>query len=171
MGDFFHGWRRKIGVVTLLAACVLAAGWIRSFSREDEIAITLLHRRQSFDSLSGMIHSWSWRGEAQSWPYEWHSREVIVERPPKLPVDSLITGMRCPLIVEERLMLAKIVASAFDDSQSDHVDSISHSLRKRTIPYWMIVLPLTMFSAYLLLIKPRKSVAKKPNEPPSGEEA
>lgn len=32
MGDFFRGWRRKLGVVTLAMACVLASAWLRSFS-------------------------------------------------------------------------------------------------------------------------------------------
>jgi len=30
MREFFHGWRRKIGVVTLVMACVLMVGWVRS---------------------------------------------------------------------------------------------------------------------------------------------
>ena len=30
MGDFFHGWRRKIGCVTLVMACVFMSGWVSS---------------------------------------------------------------------------------------------------------------------------------------------
>ena len=30
MREFFKPWRRKIGVVTLVMACVLMAGWVRS---------------------------------------------------------------------------------------------------------------------------------------------
>jgi hypothetical protein len=37
MGSFFHGWRRKAGFVTLLMACVFAAGWVRSLSGYDGI--------------------------------------------------------------------------------------------------------------------------------------
>jgi len=29
MGEFFKGWRRKIGVVTLVLACVFAVDWMR----------------------------------------------------------------------------------------------------------------------------------------------
>lgn len=32
MGDFFRGWRRKLGGITLAMACVLASAWVRSFS-------------------------------------------------------------------------------------------------------------------------------------------
>ena len=28
MGDYFKPWRRKIGVATLVMACVFAAGWV-----------------------------------------------------------------------------------------------------------------------------------------------
>ena len=31
MGDFFKGWKRKIGVMTLLMGLVFAAGWVRSY--------------------------------------------------------------------------------------------------------------------------------------------
>ena len=29
MGDYFHGWRRKVGVVTLFTACLFMAAWVR----------------------------------------------------------------------------------------------------------------------------------------------
>lgn len=32
MHDFFNGWRRKVGVATLVMACVFTAGWVRSYS-------------------------------------------------------------------------------------------------------------------------------------------
>lgn len=35
MRDFFRGWRRKFGVVTLVLACVFAAGWVRSYAGGD----------------------------------------------------------------------------------------------------------------------------------------
>ena len=37
MGDFFRGWRRKVGALTLLLALVFMAGWIRSFHEVDQI--------------------------------------------------------------------------------------------------------------------------------------
>ena len=30
MMEFFRGWRRKVGVVTLAMACVFMVGWVRS---------------------------------------------------------------------------------------------------------------------------------------------
>ena len=40
MGEFFKGWRRKVGVLTLLIACVFAAGWIRSPPRFELIVFS-----------------------------------------------------------------------------------------------------------------------------------
>ena len=37
MGKFFHGWRRKVGMVTLVLALAFMAGWIRSFNEVDQI--------------------------------------------------------------------------------------------------------------------------------------
>ena len=37
MGEHFHGWRRKVGAVTLALALVFMVGWIRSFSEVDQI--------------------------------------------------------------------------------------------------------------------------------------
>ena len=37
MGNFFRGWRRKLGVVTLLLACVAMGGWVRSLVIKDRI--------------------------------------------------------------------------------------------------------------------------------------
>ena len=36
MGSYFKPWRRKIGVVTLLMACVFAGRWFRSFRMDDK---------------------------------------------------------------------------------------------------------------------------------------
>jgi len=43
MGDFFRGWRRKSGIVTLVLACVFFVGWMRC----------LLHHRYWEDVIRG----------------------------------------------------------------------------------------------------------------------
>lgn len=35
MGEFFKGWRRKTGVLTLVMACLFAAVWVRSMYQRD----------------------------------------------------------------------------------------------------------------------------------------
>lgn len=45
MGDYFKLWRRKIGVVTLLMACVFMVAWMRSLIATD--SVTLPFKNQS----------------------------------------------------------------------------------------------------------------------------
>ena len=37
MREFFRGWRRKVGVVTLVVALTLMAMWLRSYLFNDEV--------------------------------------------------------------------------------------------------------------------------------------
>jgi hypothetical protein len=39
MHDFVKGWKRKVGVVTLVMACVLTAAWVRSLTVMDTVWI------------------------------------------------------------------------------------------------------------------------------------
>jgi hypothetical protein len=51
MREFFRGWKRKAGCVTLLLACVFAAGWVRSQNSIDSFVISDFE----FVSLNGRI--------------------------------------------------------------------------------------------------------------------
>lgn len=42
MSEFFNGWRRKIGCVTLVMACAVAGVWYRSYVVADIISCTAL---------------------------------------------------------------------------------------------------------------------------------
>jgi len=42
MRDFFRGWKRKAGCVTLVTACLLMAGWVRSLGNAELIGVPLV---------------------------------------------------------------------------------------------------------------------------------
>ena len=46
MVAYFKGWRRKVGCVTLVLACVIVAGWVRSYKATD-----------NWDTICGRIES------------------------------------------------------------------------------------------------------------------
>jgi len=94
---FFHGWRRKMGVATLVFGCVFMALWVRSYA--------------VFDS------------------YEYRSNTHL---------DSNAGALSC-------------VTDLYRYQLATRPSPIVHW----NIPYWSIVLPLTLLSAYLLLSKPR----------------
>ena len=55
MGGYFKPWRRKIGVVTLVMACVLMAGWVRSLTVADHIDIPRNNRLHMLNSRHGHL--------------------------------------------------------------------------------------------------------------------
>jgi hypothetical protein len=48
LAAFFKGWKRKIGVMTLLMACMLAAGWLRSLHVYTKIEFPVGARTTAF---------------------------------------------------------------------------------------------------------------------------
>jgi len=62
MGEFFKGWRRKLGVVALALACVLSAGWARSLVERDALIRINAHDTHGMVSADGCLQ---W---ARIWP-------------------------------------------------------------------------------------------------------
>src|SRR5438105_3724804 len=56
MRDFFKGWRRKIGVLTLVMACVCMAAWVRSYSAEDKAWIPFQTSIRTVRTCRGCLH-------------------------------------------------------------------------------------------------------------------
>ncbi len=52
MQTFFHGWRRKAGIISLGLACIFASGWARSLIIDDHVAAF----RRSFISTKGRFY-------------------------------------------------------------------------------------------------------------------
>lgn len=141
MREFFQGWRRKVGIVTLLMACVSVMAWVKSRAYQDEIYVRIdkhvIYCVQTFDFG---VCLWRYRlleesmsPDRFSWTSQRHFRgsEEFLDL---LPLRSLL-GIRY----------------ASDKIRSDQY----HVL---IIPYWLITGPLTLLSAYLILWQPRKRV-------------
>jgi hypothetical protein len=124
MGEFFRGWRRKTGIVTLLLACVLGAAWIRSYDVFDFFEIGIENRRHCLGSFNGNLN---WR----SWNTTWGKGSQLWQA---IPADRTLS--------EELLNL-----------KTDH--SLASEARQWAVPHYWIVIPLTLFSAFLLVTEPR----------------
>ena len=83
MGDFFKGWRRKVGCVTLVMACGMATMWLRSFTTIDQIDVYpggfTFHRWYSGQGMFG----WS-SGEhgriiprRYQWRFTWENQLIL----------------------------------------------------------------------------------------------
>ena len=154
MGQFFRGWRRKAGVVTLLMACVFMTGWVRSFGFHDEVSFNTTELTDSLSSHLGCLY---WM-------------RVRLHRSDNLPFLKRFHWQNARL---QALQVWK------EEDAGLHwkwhflgigVRNLSRSNGEPyysffVITYWSIVLPLTLLSAILLLSKPRKSTPSKITEP------
>ena len=135
MHTFFHGWRRQAGVVTLVMALALMSGWIRSLSVTDSCQLPVGGRWQAGCVSHRGRFSCGWTDLEGAMDYEW--RTV----PNHGPIALRIRGL-------------------YFDFTGGQAPNPSGKLSPHIIPYWCVVLPLTLLSAYLILWKPRKREAK-----------
>lgn len=112
MHEFFHGWQRKVGCVTLVMALAVCAMWIRNSVVSD---LFLIGQVSVHFSRGGVVWSiddgsmWHW-GSWEHLPKDWNANGT-------------------------------------------HLHFGSNTA---VVPYWCIVLLLSLLSAYLILWKPRK---------------
>ena len=142
MGEFFKGWRRKIGVLTLVMACVFMGGWVRSSVMIDCLTVSKgwWFGTEYFMSSNGLC-AW-YTSIATDFPaIQWRSAyhddpEYQTTQIPRTKWSWIDYGMSLGDVIDE--------------------NDYASRLKIWVAPYWSIVVPLTLISAYLLLSKPRK---------------
>ena len=153
---YFKTWRRQFGVVTLVTACMFMVGWVRSTSITDEVLIPTWNH-----SVAGLMSS----GHSLLLITQVTDGATNGDYPPCwMAVDSNENLMntedikwswrKCGFGVGEWSLLEL-------GNPSSKVVRVIQTYR--AFPYWSIVLPLTLLSAYLLLRKPR--MLKQPEKP------
>ena len=148
MRELFHGWRRKMGAVTLLMACAFAGLWVRSTVVIDVFTISYEQRRYQWRTsdygISGIYFELMGDLSFSVLPRDFWRRMVVddfnVDRDdvPNWPDDVLKW--------RKRLVGFEL---------GEHFDPTFMRAQYMVIPYWALVTPLTLLSAYLLLSKPR----------------
>lgn len=102
MREFFRGWRRRLGCITLLMAVVVTIGWVRSLFIGDWASIC------GYEVLcqEGAI-SWAWRPGPVPTP-EWLVSISLADRPnfkhfdtcvPYWPFATSLTLLSCYLML------------------------------------------------------------------------
>ena len=141
MRTFFHGWRRKAGVLTLLMALAVTGMWVRSFMVLDQVR---LYRKDVLRVLMTTPGSFGWVDHttlnASSFklpPPSWSWGCLVVGDGDLDPATHLISWQ------------IKFLGFGVGKGGSNNTDVI-------LIPYWPFAIPLTLLSACLLLWKPRK---------------
>ncbi len=140
MGDSFKPWRRKIGVVTLLIACVSAAGWVRSLVIMDRIIWTDKGSMSSLTSMNGTFWWFRVAPLSSTNRFVWRSTKT-----PNSPID--------PWVDYDPSWRWNFSGIQFGVGQSNKHPDIGIFICE--MPYWFVIFPLTIISACLLLTKPR----------------
>jgi len=130
MREFFRPFRRKLGVLVLVLACVFAGMWIRSTMFYDVISFGNTPRQQAIFSIGGRLTYWMYTLHSPDTPY----RQVQSAR-----FESADLPARLESIATTRELL-----------------TATDNLVEFWLPYWAIVSPLTLLSAWLLIGKPRR---------------
>jgi len=168
MREFFNGWRRKVGVVTLVLACVLVGEWARSYRREDalrlgdgnETSFIVFRATQNgitcerYVAVRGVIFHYSpgWYHYTIQNGFRFGGDEGIVPEGSAPSFGGTLVERDiwkwecCGFEIQER---------GFEFGES--IEQDKYRLIKWTLPWWSIVLPLTLLSAFLLIAKPRKA--------------
>lgn len=192
MFTYFRGWKRKAGLVTLVTAFVLMAGWIRGRSIRGEITIGTNERDAEPKYTNQMnMEGNGWFGSkviAKAY-YQIVSTDGITIRRIKvtnpewslgLPVGMRETSYDAFKSLNEYIWRRQLCGFDFGERRDDLkfenvtiVGSDKESVARNnpqlrmtylSIPYWAIVLPLTLLSAWLLLSKGRQPTQPEPSQ-------
>jgi hypothetical protein len=140
MGTYFKSLRRKLGVVTLVLACVFTVGWVRSLELSDSIWF----KRDFLTSGEGFI-LWSRSiGRLNAKRGFSHTAYEFTHNPYNgRGTTSIYDWRRWGFAYGKKSSL-----EASEDGQA--IDCMTFYY---CAPFWSIVIPLTLLSAWLLLSK------------------
>ena len=153
MWTFFPGWKRRFGGVTLILACVLMVGWLRSEVSEDWIRLNSRRVRANFhvNSANGRINILRWTPHEAGPFVSWGVRSASKDRNPLTN-----RGIKKPYdLWHEFHVKNRFDWAGFHFGSGKHLSWHGEKgIKIWFIPYWSIVFPLTFLSAFLLLSKP-----------------
>ena len=149
MSEFMTGWRRKTGIVTLALALLFSAGWVRSFTTRDVYSFvhdgSMITFRSFQGGLGGQRFSPSGWMTSTGWSSDHNFKFSWID--PWWRLDNFDDAD-----IEWRWDWA-----GFSFGSAVKKDPpILRNLNLWIVPYWAIVSPLVLVSAYLLLGKPRR---------------
>jgi hypothetical protein len=165
MGEFFKGWHKKFGVVTLLMALAIMAGWGRSHIAQDKVSFPVGGGIEYDAELTPAGIVFCKFGQISIGP-----NQVLRARKDGWSIDDLRAK-----VVDDRAETSADSESAHEkpiDKDGDGVGvSISGggalfiTLGEIVVPYWFVITPLTLLSAYLLFSRSEPTTSTKSTVP------
>jgi hypothetical protein len=157
MRQFFRGWKRKVGVVTLVVACLLMVGWVRSLENWESLHLTLLQGKTAVSSVEGRLVICRSPVNIHFGMFEWITLSTASVFGPGngslRPVDASTLFNVHQGNGNEFLWRWQFFG--FDCGVIVPGSDSTLRIRYIFVPYWSVVVPLTLLSAYLLFSEPR----------------
>ncbi|MDB5345252.1 MAG: hypothetical protein JWP89_3629 [Schlesneria sp.] len=164
MREFFRGWRRKVGVVTLAMACALAILWGRSLIYGD--SVTVNRGTTTCDFIASFQGELKWLRTISPPPPpmgDFSSLGFLHPVPPRYSF-----SMKSRYLTDDETLMPVYGGIGIDwewrlkglGFQFGTGDVVGSKFWICLIPYWFVVLPLALLSAYLILVPSRKRVVQ-----------
>lgn len=145
-------WKRNFGYITLAVTSVLMVGWIRSVVVNDNLQIPRgKYAEESVSSSNGIL---SWNSSQATKPNSVSTRWE----------SSSVSSRDLERYDRDTIWSFQSLGIGLGIVQPDTADRRSFQIRQ--IPYWMLVIPLGILSAWLILSEPQ--IPNDPNESPNG---
>ena len=157
MGEFFNGWRKNAGVVTLLMALAFMGGWGRSFININRFNFSAAG--YNFHWLGSFNGSIAWQrivpNDTSNWSTDLNenARELFLENAEAVAEHLLGTILNHENKIEWKHRFLGFEIGEY--RQAGALGTIEVTIWK--LSYWSLITPLTLISAFLLLSKHRKS--------------
>lgn len=167
MREFFKPWRRKAGCVTLLMSLCFMAGWMRSLRGVEYFEFFIGHR-----SLIQLI-SREGTAAVRRVKSELTVKEISVDRVLLMEFQPPQGNSTGHLAISVDATSRSLEGSPHRWMMNNYGFEIGGVADRKfplqvfmiCVPYWSIVIPLTLLSAWLLLSKPRPAKPQTAKQP------
>ena len=155
---FSGGWRRKIGLSLLLMSCVLMGGWLRSVFVADGISWT--SGSNACDDIMSAEQNLTWQT----------TYDIEGLLPTMIPVwkSGALDFTIVDDAADEPVWRWRFLGFEAGEFTTQMTGDSSHG-SFCSIPYWSVTVPLTLFSIWFFLSRPRPSTQKNFTEPDANE--
>lgn len=169
MREFFRGWKRKLGVATLVLACAFMGMWVRSLQRYDSVILfTRVDLKQPFPAgeyhtLRTIPHGIVWSithcggGPSSMEDMKKHLAMLWLNRGSRVVEPKYVSQVL-------RYHPQRVFGFGLGESQPPS-NWPFYAVWMVILPFWAFTLFLSLVSTWLLLTKPRTNNPKSASGP------